>query len=122
MERSIERTGLLGLDAREFDHLGPLLSFVGDELAEVFGGAPERCGAQFGKPRLHLGIGEAGVDLSIELVDNCGGGGSPRADAPSKARLVARGGMASGWDIPGVVCGGRRRRGPRRAVVRPGMV
>ena len=37
MERWIERTGLLGLDAREFDHLGPLLSFVGDELIEVGG-------------------------------------------------------------------------------------
>jgi hypothetical protein len=28
---------IIGLDARELDHLGPLLDFVGDELAE-FGG------------------------------------------------------------------------------------
>ena len=33
--RNIRRGGSLRLDACELDHLGPLLGFVGDELAEV---------------------------------------------------------------------------------------
>ena len=37
--------------------------------------------AQVGKPRLHLGIGEAGVDLLVELVDDFGGRVLGRADA-----------------------------------------
>jgi len=30
-----KRPGLLRLDARELDHPGPLVGFIGDELAEV---------------------------------------------------------------------------------------
>jgi hypothetical protein len=37
VEHWIELTSLLRLDAREFYHLGQLLSFVGDELIEVGG-------------------------------------------------------------------------------------
>src|SRR4029453_6262014 len=58
------------LDVGRPDHLGPLLGFVGDELAEIGGRADKRRASKVGKPRLHLGIGEAGVDLLVELVDD----------------------------------------------------
>jgi hypothetical protein len=60
------------LDAGELDHLRPFLGFVGDELAKVGGREREHVATQVGKPRLDLRIGEASVDLSVELVDDLG--------------------------------------------------
>jgi hypothetical protein len=48
---------LLRLDVGRPDHLGPLLGFVGDERAELGGRAHQRRAAEFGEPRLDLGIG-----------------------------------------------------------------
>src|SRR6186713_39803 len=48
--------GSLRLDVGRPDHLAPLLGLVGDELAEVGGRKREHVAAQFGKPRLQLGI------------------------------------------------------------------
>ena len=62
----------LRLDARELDHLGPLLGFVGDELAEVGWRTGKHCAAKVGKPRLHPSVGESGIDLLVELVDYLG--------------------------------------------------
>src|SRR5262249_5333767 len=56
------------LDAGELNHLAPLLRFVGYELSKVGRRAWKRGGAQVGKPRLHLGIGEGRIDLFVELV------------------------------------------------------
>ena len=89
----------LRLDAGEPDHLAPLLGFVRDELAEVGGRARKHRAAQIGKPRLHLGIGERGVDLPVELVDDLGGRVLGRADAEPRARLVARHEIAHGRDL-----------------------
>jgi hypothetical protein len=44
------------LDVGRPDDLGPLLGFVGDELAEIGGRAHEHCAAKLGEPRLNLGI------------------------------------------------------------------
>src|ERR1700733_9275198 len=63
-------TQLLRLDVRELDHLGPFLGFVGNELAEIGRRTGKRHGAQSGKPRLQRGIGETGIDLLVELVDD----------------------------------------------------
>lgn len=71
MERRA-RIPLLRLDVGSPDHLGPLLSFFGDELRKVGGRAAKHRAVQVGKPRLDLGIGEAGIDLLVELVDNLG--------------------------------------------------
>ena len=60
----------LGLDVGRPDHLGPFLGFFRDQLAEVGGRAGKHRAAQVGKPRLELGIGEGGVDLLVEPVDN----------------------------------------------------
>ena len=80
--------GLLGLDVGRPDHLAPLLGFVGDELAKVGGRASDHRAAEVGKPHLQLRIGEPGIDLIIELVDDLGGCVLGRADALPCARLV----------------------------------
>src|SRR5258708_14747852 len=81
--------GSLRLDASELHHLGPFLGFVGDELAKVGGRERERVATQVGKPRLDLGIGEASVDLLVELVDDLGRRGPRCADGEPTARLRA---------------------------------
>src|SRR5262249_19320977 len=70
MECGRSQLALLHLDVGRPDYLAPLLGIVGDEFAEVGGRARERLAPQVGKPRLHLGIGEARVDLRVELVAN----------------------------------------------------
>src|SRR5262249_43405166 len=63
------QSGSIRFDAQELHDLTPFLGFVGDELGEVRGREREHGTTEVGKPRLHLGIGEAGVDLLVELVD-----------------------------------------------------
>ena len=63
-------TSSLCLYAGKLDHLGPLRGFFGDELAKVGGREREHVATQVGKPRLHRGIGEASVDLLVELHDD----------------------------------------------------
>src|SRR5258707_13558727 len=74
----------LRLDVRRSDHFAPLLGFVGDELSEVGRRAWKHGAAQVSEPSLDLGIGESGVELVVELVNDLGGrvpggGGTPQA-------------------------------------------
>src|SRR5262249_53554953 len=62
--------GSFWLDAGELDHLGPFLGLIGDELAEIGRRTGEHGATKLGKPRLDLGIGECGVGLPVELVDD----------------------------------------------------
>jgi hypothetical protein len=102
-ERNVMECGprppLLRLDADGLDHFGPFLGFVGDELAEVGGRTDERCATQIGKPRLDLMIGESGVDLLVESLDDLGRRGLRCADAGPGAGLVARHELADGWRV-----------------------
>jgi hypothetical protein len=82
--------GSLSFDAGEFDNLAPFLRFFGDEVAEVGGRARKPGSAQVGKPRLHFRIGEGGIGLPVQLVDDLSGRIPGRADADPCARLVAR--------------------------------
>src|SRR5207249_3550908 len=50
------------LGTRELHHLGPLLGFIGDELAEVGRRAREHRSTQVGKPRLHFRVTDGSVD------------------------------------------------------------
>src|ERR1700694_1653135 len=63
---------LLRLDVDCPDYLTPLLGFFGDELSEVGGRARKRGAAQVGKARLDTSIGEASIDLPVELLDDFG--------------------------------------------------
>src|SRR5262245_66358149 len=77
----------LGLDVGGPDDLGPFLGFLGEELA-VFGRRErKRRVAEVGNPRPNPGIGEAGVDLAIEPVDDLDGRVARRAKALGPARL-----------------------------------
>src|SRR5215831_11841507 len=86
------------LDARELDHLGPLFGFVGDELAELGRRACKHCAAHVRKPRLQLRVGEAGIDLLVELVDHLNRRIPRHTDAVPDARLVARQELTHGRD------------------------
>src|SRR5260221_5874679 len=73
--------------AGELDHLGPLLCICADECAEVCGRACKHRVAEVDDTRLHPGIGEARIDLLVELVDDLGGGVSLSAH-PLPARCL----------------------------------
>src|SRR5262249_53001921 len=90
MERGAGSAGSICLDACELHHLAPLLGFLGDQLAEVCGRDDKRRASKVGKPRLDLGIGEARVDLLVELVDDLHWRVFGYADAIPVARLIAR--------------------------------
>src|SRR5258708_5915914 len=81
---------LIGPEAGRPDHLAPLLGFRGDMLCEVGRRTNEHRGAEVGKPRLQLCIGEAHIDLLVEPVDDLDGRFPGRADAEPAAYLVAR--------------------------------
>ena len=72
MEYCAGQPGSVRLDAGELHHLAPLLNLIRDELAEIGWRAHNRNSSQVGEPNFHLGIGESGVDLLIELVDDLG--------------------------------------------------
>jgi len=71
--RRIETSVLARFDARELHHFGPLLRFLGDELAEFGGRAREHNAAQVGKSPHQLRISEADVDFLVEQFDDLGG-------------------------------------------------
>src|SRR5215510_2111647 len=80
----------LRLDARELDDLGPLFGFVGDELAKIGGRTRKHRTSQIGEARLHGRIGESGIDLLVELVDDLCRRGLWYDDPIPASRLVAR--------------------------------
>ena len=61
---------LLRLRAGCLDHLAPLLGLVGNHLAEVGRRACHHVRAEFDDALRDLGIGKAGIDLAVELVDD----------------------------------------------------
>jgi hypothetical protein len=62
----------LRLDVGCPDHFTPFLGLPDDEVSEVSGRTREYLTAEISQPRLHLRIGQSGVDLLIELVDDIG--------------------------------------------------
>ena len=62
-------------------------------------GEPGSAYRPVGKPRPDLGIGEAGIDLLVELIDDLSGRVLRRANAEPCARLVARHEFAHGRDV-----------------------
>src|SRR5262249_23018756 len=85
-----EVRGSLRLDAGGLDHFGPLFGFGSNVLAEISGWATERCGAEVGKPRLDLGIGEASVDCPVEGFDHLCRRAFRRTEAAPEAPLITR--------------------------------
>src|SRR5712692_10327717 len=84
---SRRRVGLVWLGTGELDHLGPLLCFVRNELAEVGRGKGKHRAAQLGEPRLQLRVDESRIDLLVELVNDLRGRVLRSADPVPRARL-----------------------------------
>src|SRR6266481_5001216 len=80
----------LGFDARELHYRAPLVSFIRDKLPEVRGRARNHHDTQVGKPRLHIEVREARIDLLVELVDDLDGRVFRRAHTEPSARLIGR--------------------------------
>jgi hypothetical protein len=87
------------LDVGGPDHLAPLLCFGGNMLSELGWRTGKHDGAQVGKLLLDFWVGERGIDLSVELVDDLGRRVLGRADSLPAAGLVARHKFADGRDV-----------------------
>src|SRR5215469_660167 len=81
-------SGSFGLNVSCPDDFGPFLGFLGNELSKIGGRADKRCASEISQPRLDFGVGEARVDLLVELVDDLGWRGLGCADAEPIACLV----------------------------------
>src|SRR5215813_4822347 len=92
------RGASLRLDVGCFDYLAPLLGLGDNELCKVAGRARKSSATEFGQPRLDLGIGKAGVDLGVELVDDLSRRVPGRADPIPLARLEAPQEFSHSWD------------------------
>src|SRR5262249_58131996 len=80
----------VGLRARELYDLPPLLGFFRDALS-IFGRREgEHRAPKVGEARLHLGVGESGVDFSVEFVNDFGRRVPRRADAAPGTGLKTR--------------------------------
>src|SRR4051812_20248407 len=80
----------LRLDVGRADHLGPLVSFVGDELFERSGRAHKHRSTEVSKPRVHFWVGEARVNLPVKPIDDISRCVLRSADTLPTACLVAR--------------------------------
>src|SRR5499433_1422017 len=111
MEYPASEAASLRLDAGEFDHLGPLFGFVGNQLSEVSRRSRQRHAAEVSETGLHLRVVESRVDLLVELVDDLGWRGLRCADAGPKARLIARHEFGNRRDVRQYrrACRGRHR-------------
>src|SRR3984893_153204 len=78
------------LDICRPDHLAPLFGFVVDQLSEIGRRARKYHAAQVGQLSPKLGIGEARVDLPVELVDDLGGCFPGRTKPEITARFITR--------------------------------
>src|SRR5258707_13926443 len=87
------------LEVGHANHLGPLVSFVGNEFAELGRRHRHWHAAQIGEPRLHPGIGKAGIYLLVDLADDLGRRAFWRADSVPRAGLVARDKLAYGRKV-----------------------
>src|SRR5215470_5703921 len=91
--------GLVWLDIGDRNQFAPLLGFVGDVLRELRRRTREHDDTQVGKPRLNLGIGEARVDLRVDLVDDPDWRVPGSSDAAPATRLETGHGFSDRRDV-----------------------
>src|SRR4029077_10260019 len=89
----------LRLDVGCSDHLCPLLGLFGDQFAKGGGRAWKHRSAQVDKPCLDSGIGEGGVDLRVELIDDFSRRVPGRTETKTVAPFVAWHELTHGRDI-----------------------
>src|SRR5215471_3815553 len=89
----------LRLDVGSPDHLAPLLGFLRNEFPEIGGPARKHSATKVGKAPPHCRIGEASINLLVELVDDPGRCPCRCAEAEIAARLIARHEFADGRKV-----------------------
>src|SRR5262249_5307827 len=94
-----DRIAWLNLDVGRADYLGPFLRFLGNEFAETRWRERKLSTTFVVKPDLYFGIGECGVDFTVELADNFGRRVVRGSDAEPSTRLVARYEVSYGRDV-----------------------
>jgi hypothetical protein len=110
--RSANLVGSLRLNVGSPDNFRPLVGFIGDQLAEFGGRKHKRRATQVGESPCYLGIGEARIDLLVELADDLGCRVLGCAKAKKGAGFVARQELGQARDIdpygvaPDVQCRG----------------
>src|SRR6266568_5711137 len=88
--RAMPKKASFRLGARRLDHFAPFIDLLHEELAEISRRAWKHRAAQVGEVRPHLRIGEGGVNLLVEYVDDLSGSIPGYAKSIGSARLVAR--------------------------------
>src|SRR6266404_8646891 len=73
-----------------FDHSTPFLGLRGDVLSEIGGRSNKGSGAQLRKSGLQLCVGEARIDLLVQLIHNLGARVFWSANTIPGARLITR--------------------------------
>ena len=83
---------LFGLDACELDHPRPLFGGIREDRPEFRRRAPQHCTAQLDDPGFDFAIGEAGIELFIQQIDDFGRGalGAPIPAKPNGSSFMAR--------------------------------
>src|SRR5258708_12614277 len=81
--------GLLRLDTRSLDHLGPLCGFVGDELAEIGGRARQHHAPPVGGPGPDSGLRPAPVGFPVAALPDPPAPIPPPPHAPPPPRPLS---------------------------------
>jgi hypothetical protein len=84
-----EQFRLLRFDIRCPNEFPPFLGFVSDEFSKLGRRHRHRGGSKIGKASLEVRVGESGVDLSIEFVDDRGGCVLGRSEALPSILLLS---------------------------------
>src|SRR5215470_12465731 len=90
---------LIRFDARELNHLGPLFGFVGNDLSEISGGHGHRHAANLAESCLQSGVGQSGVDLSVQPCDDVGRRTLRSHETPPGRCFISWEEIADGWQI-----------------------
>src|SRR6516165_681150 len=95
LERTLRKLGRelprsVRLYAGELDYFGPLVGFFRDALSVLAGRERKHFAAKLSKACLDRRVGEGGVDLPVERVDDFGRRVLRRADTGPRARLETR--------------------------------
>jgi hypothetical protein len=80
--------GLVRRYVSRSNHLSPFLGFLSEVFSEIRRRTGKYHGTKLREPRLELSIGEARIDLGVELIDDLGGRALGGADAIPRTRIV----------------------------------
>src|SRR4051794_36830537 len=89
---------LFHLDARELDHPGPLCEVFREDGLEFRSRAAKHGAAELDDPGSDLGIGEPGIELLVQQLDDVSRSAPGHADARKTAGLITRHEVRDRWN------------------------